>query len=47
MQDNKPLAFYARKMNQAQSKYTTGEQELLSIVETLKAFESLLMGQKI
>ena len=47
MQDNKPLAFYTRKMNQAQSKYTTGEQELLSIVETLKAFESLLMGQRI
>ena len=45
MQDNKPLAFYTRKLNSAQSKYTTGEKELLSIVETLKSFESILMGQ--
>jgi hypothetical protein len=47
MQDNKPLAFYTRKMNSAQAKYTTGEQELLSIVETLRTFEGLLMGQKL
>ena len=47
MQEGKPLAFYTRKMNAAQSKYTTGEQELLSIVETLKSFENILMGQKI
>ena len=50
-QDNngmdRPLAFCTRKMNDAQQKYTTGEQESLSIVETLKAFESILMGQRI
>ena len=40
MQNNKPLAFYTRKLNSAQQKYTTGEQELLSIVETLKSFEN-------
>ena len=28
MQNGKPLAFYTRKLNHAQSKYTTGEQEL-------------------
>ena len=47
MQENKPLAFYTRKMNPAQAKYTTGEQELLSIVETLKSFENILMGQNL
>jgi len=47
MQDNKPLAFYTRKMNSAQSNYSTGEQELLSIVETLKQFENILMGQRL
>ena len=45
MQDNKLLAFYSRKMNSAQKKYTTGEQELLSIVETLKEFRNILLGQ--
>ena len=39
MQNNKPIAFYSRKMDKAQRRYTTGEQELLSIVETLKEFE--------
>ena len=47
MQNNRPLAFYSRKMNSAQKRYTTGEQELLSIVETLKEFRNILLGQKI
>jgi RNase H-like domain found in reverse transcriptase len=45
MQDDKPLAFYSCKLNPAQKRYTTGEQELLSIVETLKEFCTLLYGQ--
>jgi hypothetical protein len=36
MQDSKPLAFYSQKLNTGQKQYTTGKQELLSIVETLK-----------
>ena len=47
MQDNKPLAFYSRKLNSAQKRYTTGEQELLSIVETLKEFKNILWGQNL
>jgi hypothetical protein len=47
MQDNKPLAFYSRKLNKHQRNYTTGEQELLSIIETLKEFHNILLGQKL
>jgi transposase InsO family protein len=47
MQDDRPLAFYSRKMNTAQQRYTTGEQELLSIVEVLKEFRNILLGQDI
>jgi hypothetical protein len=47
MQNNKPLAFYSRKMNEAQKRYTTGEQELISIVEMLKEFRNILHGQQI
>ena len=47
MQNNKPLAFYTRKLNSAQSNYSVGEKELLSLVETLKSFENILMGQKL
>ena len=45
MQDGKPLAFYSCKLNTAQRNYTTGKQELLSIVEMLKDFKNILLGQ--
>jgi hypothetical protein len=47
MQEGKPLAFYSRKLNSAQTRYTTGEQELLSIVETLKQFRDILLGEQV
>jgi hypothetical protein len=47
MQEGKPLAFYSRNLNSAQTRYITGEQEILSIVETLKEFRDILLGQQV
>ena len=41
------FAFYSRKLNPAQTRYTTTERELLSIVEVLKEFQNILLGQQI
>ena len=46
-QNGKPIAFYSRKLNPAQTRYTTTEKELLAIVETLKEFKNILLGQQI
>jgi hypothetical protein len=46
-QNNCPIAFYSRKKLQpAQVRYTTTERELLLIVETLKEFRNILLGQQ-
>jgi hypothetical protein len=46
MQDKKPIAFYSRKINTAQKRYTTTERhrELLSAIETCKEYKKILLG---
>jgi hypothetical protein len=47
LQDDKPIAFYSRKLSKSQMKYTTIEKELLSILEVFQEFRCYLWGRDI
>ncbi len=46
-QDNRPIAFFSRKLSHAQRKYSVTKIELIALVETLKEFKGMLWGQNI
>jgi hypothetical protein len=43
-QDNRPLAFWSRKLTKTQTKYSVTEIELLTIVEVFKRVERYAVG---
>jgi RNase H-like domain found in reverse transcriptase len=47
MHDKKPIAFYSRKLNTAQRRYTTTERGFLSTIETCKEYKKILLGYPI
>jgi hypothetical protein len=46
-QDNRPIAFFSRKLSKTQTKYSVTEIKLLAIVKTLKELQGMLWGQQI
>ena len=42
-----PIGYFARKFNSVQSKYAVTEKELLSIVEGLKYFRTIIYGHRV
>jgi hypothetical protein len=46
-QDNRPIAFFSRKLSKMQQKYSVLKIELLAILETLNEFKGMLWMQSI
>ena len=46
-QNNRPLAFFSRKLSDTQKQYSVTKIELLVIVEILKEFKGMMWGQLI
>jgi hypothetical protein len=47
MQGTKTLAFWSRKLKPEQKNYSVGEKEMLSVVEALKEFRTMVLGYPI
>ena len=47
IQKVKAIAFFSRRLTNSQKRYTLTEKELPIIVETLKEFRTILIGQKL
>jgi hypothetical protein len=46
-QENRPIAFFSRKLSTMQHKYSVTKIELLAMVETLEEFKGMLWGQSV
>ena len=44
-QGGKPVAYWSKKLTETQQKHITTDQELLAIVEYLKQYKTILLGQ--
>ncbi len=45
LQQGRPVAFMSKKLSAAERNYTTGEQELLAVVQALREWRCYLEGQ--
>lgn len=47
LQEGRPVAYFSKRLTGPQTRYTTGEKELLAIVYTLSEYKTMLFGAKI
>ncbi len=47
MQDNRPVAYYSRKLISAQRNHATIDKELLCVIVILSKFRSMLLGAEL